>query len=292
MELFRGLEHVVREQEPLAPYTWFRLGGDAEYFSEPTSRDELLELVRRCHEQEIPVRLLGGGSNLLVRDAGVPGLVIHLSAPAFAEIKVDGSRLIAGGGAKLSHVISTAVREGLAGLEPLVGIPGTVGGALHGNAGTQHGDVGQRTLQAVVMTRAAEVIERSADDLRFAYRQSSLDELAILEATFQLEPEDASELTKRMQTQWIIKKAAQPTAGLNTGCIFADPPGADATSLIEQAGLRSVSRGGARLSGENANFIVVSGEATSDDVLDLIEKLRSGVAERVGVELEADIEIW
>src|SRR3954469_10082967 len=125
MSIPSGFEHIVRENEPLAPHTWFRLGGPAQYFAEPTSVDELTALVRRCHEAGLPVRMLGGGSNLLVRDEGVTGLVVALGAAALGRIDVAGRKVAAGGGAKLGHVISTAVREGLAGLEMLVGIPGT-----------------------------------------------------------------------------------------------------------------------------------------------------------------------
>src|SRR3954469_7983068 len=127
MPIPAGFEHIVRENEPLARYTWFRLGGPAQYFAEPTDVDELAAFVRRCHESGTPVHVLGGGSNLLVRDEGVPGVVISLGAAAFGRIEVSGRKIVAGGGAKLGHVISTAVREGLAGLEMLVGIPGTVG---------------------------------------------------------------------------------------------------------------------------------------------------------------------
>ncbi len=162
MASLSGFEKIVRTGEPLAPHTWFHLGGPAEYFAEPGNVDELAALVRRCREEEIPLRLLGGGSNILVRDAGVKGVVLHLSNPSFGEVNVQGQTLTAGGGAKLGHVISTAVREGLAGLETLVGIPGTLGGALHGNAGGHGGDIGQWTCQATVMTRSGEVVHASA----------------------------------------------------------------------------------------------------------------------------------
>src|SRR5438067_2378697 len=139
MSLSTGFEHIVRAQEVLAPYTWLRLGGAAQYFAEPTTAEELAALVRRCREAGLPVRVLGGGSNVLLRDEGVPGMVIALGAAAFGRIAVAGRKLTAGGGAKLGHVISSAVREGLSGLETLVGIPGTIGGALHTNAGTHQG---------------------------------------------------------------------------------------------------------------------------------------------------------
>src|SRR5437016_1489053 len=160
MPLETGFEQIVRCGVPLAPYTWFHLGGPAEYLAEPTSADQLLSLVVRCRDEGVPVRLLGGGSNVLVRDEGVLGMTIRLAAPAFQEIRVDRGHVRAGGGAKLGHVISSAVRDGLSGLETLVGIPGTVGGALHGNAGGRGGDIGQWTAGATVMTRGGDIIRR------------------------------------------------------------------------------------------------------------------------------------
>ena len=287
-----GFEHIVREGELLAPYTWLHLGGPAQYFAEPMNLEEIVGLVRRCREEDMPVRLLGGGSNLLVRDQGVPGLVIYLSAAAFAGVTARNGEVIAGGGAKLAHLIATAVREGLGGLEQLVGIPGTVGGALHGNASCHGTDIGQWTCSASVLTHAGDVVARGRDDLVFAYRESSLDELAILEARFELEPGDPQELTKRMQKQWIVNKAAQPLQNEKTAMIFRDPGGISAASLIEQAGLRSARFGGAEVSDRNANYIVTQPEATSGDVLQLIEYLRERVDERLGVELQTAVDLW
>jgi len=292
MPIPAGFEHIVRENEPLAPYTWFRLGGAAQYFAEPTSVEELAALVRRCHEASLPVRVLGAGSNLLVRDEGVPGLVVALGAAAFAAIQVAGRKLTAGGGAKLGHMISTAVREGLAGLETLVGIPGTIGGALHTNAGTLGSDIGQVTQSATVMTRKGELVTRNKNELRFGYRNSSLDELAILEATFELEPGDARYLTRQLQQTWILKRAEQPLLDQKTGQVFKSPGGASATSLIESAGLAGAKSGEAEISERNANFIVVGEKASSRDVLALIENVRQGVADRMGVELELALEVW
>ena len=150
MTAFAGLEHIVREQVPLGPLTWIRLGGVAEYFAEPTSIEELRQLVCHCTEQGTPIRVLGGGSRVLIPDAGVPGVVLHLSAPAFCQISVKGHEIHAGGGAKLSHLVSTAAREGLAGLENLVGIPGTVAGALRGNADSSGSSIGQWTTAAKI----------------------------------------------------------------------------------------------------------------------------------------------
>ena len=292
MGFLSGLEHFVRGNEPLAPYTWLRLGGPAEYFAEPTCLDDLTALVQRCRDANTPVRLLGDGSNVLVRDAGAPGVVVHLSAASFSQISVQGCSISAGGGAKLAHVVSASVREGLGGLEQLVGIPGTVGGALHGNAGTRGGDIGQWTKSATVMTRAGEILTRQADDLRFAYRRSSLDELAILSAKFELEQEDPAELTKRMQKQWIVRKSSEPMGDHRVGWIFKDPIGVSAATLIDQAGLKGMRVGNAEVSERHANFVVANPGATSQDVTRLIDLMRSQVSERLGVELETDIEVW
>src|SRR5690606_1749880 len=153
------------------------------------------ELVAYAHSEGIATRLLGGGSNLLVREEGVKGIVLVLTHPSFVATSVEGNRLKAGGGAPLAHAISEAVRNGLAGLETLVGIPGTVGGALHGNAGSRGADISQGVKSATVLTRSGEVKERDRSELVFAYRQSSLDELVILDATFQLESDDPGQLT-------------------------------------------------------------------------------------------------
>jgi len=282
----------VKEKVPLAERTWFKLGGPAQFFAEPQSVDELQAVVQRCRDESLQVRLLGGGSNVLVRDEGVKGMVVSLTGDAFSKISVDGTTVLAGGGANLANVITASVGAGLAGLEPLVGIPGTIGGALHGNSGTQAGDIGQWTSRATVMTRSGELVTRERNDLVFAYRQSSLDELVIVDAQFELEEENPDEITKRMQKQWIFKKANLPMAHENTGCIFRNPRGMSAGMLIDQAGLKGERVGGAEVSQRHANFFITHPKATTHDVLKLIDVVRSRVAERMSVELETEIAIW
>lgn len=294
MGIFTGFEKIVRPDEPMAMHTWFGLGGPAEYFAEPGDLDELVALVRRGAEEGLPMRVLGRGSNILVRDEGVQGLVLFLSAPIFRDISIDGQIITAGGGARLGRVVTTAVHAGLAGVEELVAIPGTLGGALHGNAGTHGGDIGQWAASATVVTHAGELVQRDREDMVFGYRKSSLDELVIVSAKLELEEDDPRDLSKRLQKHWIIRKANQPLGHQSAGCIFKNPVGAGAGAgeLIDTAGLKGTHVGGAVVSDQHANFIVADKECTSQDILTLIEQVRTQVAERMEVELEQEIEIW
>jgi len=292
MSWLAGLEEIVRRDEPLAMHTWFQIGGPAEYFAEPRNSDELLALIGRAAEAGVDVRLLGAGSNVLVRDEGVPGTVVRLVDPEFGRVKIDGRTVTAGGGAKLGRVVTTSVHRGLAGLEGLIGIPGTIGGALHGNAGAHGGDIGQWALEATVVTETGEVLTRQRDELVFDYRQSSLDALAILEARFQLDEDEPRELARRMQKNWILKKASQPMGHQCAGCVFRNPRGVSAGELIEEAGLKGTRIGGAVVSDRHANFIVAEPECTAQDVLRLIDLVRSQVHDRLGVELERELEVW
>jgi UDP-N-acetylmuramate dehydrogenase len=292
MELFVGLEHIVRDSEPLGPYTSLGIGGVAEFFAEPTNEVELAQLAKICQENSIPVKLLGGGSNLLVSDHGVPGLVIALSAPEFAKIEVQGQIIRCGGGCKLSHLVSVAVREGFSGPEQLVGIPGTVGGALHGNTTSHGADIGQWTKSARVMLRSGEIVTRDADEMNFAYRQSSLNELAILTADFQCDKEDSAKLTKRLQKLWILRKAKQPVVGDRMAYMFKDQGGVTAESLIDMAGLKGTKVGNVEIYSDNCNFFIAGKGATSRDVLQLLDLVRTKVLQATGTELEVGIETW
>ena len=174
MVSWTGFEKIVRQGEPLAMHTWFQLGGPAEYFAEPENPDQLTGLLTRCHQEGVEARVLGQGSNILVRDEGAQGLVIRLTAMEFCRIAIDGQRIVVGGGANLGRLVTMSVHRGLAGLEMLVGIPGTVGGALHGNTGAHGGDIGQWTAACTAITASGETIERSArrHGLRLSPEQS------------------------------------------------------------------------------------------------------------------------
>jgi UDP-N-acetylmuramate dehydrogenase len=269
-----------------------KIGGPAQFMVRPRNPDELVEVVRHCHEEQIPVRVLGGGSNVLVRDEGVSGAVLQLVDDSFARITIDGSTVQAGAGAMLSQLISHAVKAELAGLETLSGIPGTVGGALRGNAGGRSGDIGQFVESVTVMNSKGEVSTKRGKDLWFGYRESNVDELVILEGTFTLQTGEPQEITRRMRKLWIMKKATQPLSFQSAGCIFKNPRGLSAGSLIEQAGLKGIRVGQAEISDRHANFIVTNPGAKSDDVLRLIDLARSKVSEQFGVDLELELKIW
>ena len=287
-----GLKKIALLDEPLAPYTWMKIGGPAQYFLRPRHTDELLQVVLTCHEEEIPVRVLGGGSNVLVHDIGVSGAVLQLADDAFAEIEIDGTTVRCGAAAPLSQLISQTVKAELAGLETLSGIPGTVGGALRGNAGGRGGDIGQFVESVTVMNSKGEILIRRGDELSFGYRESSVDELVILEGVFRLQAGDPEEITRRMRKIWIMKKATQPLSFQSAGCIFKNPRGLSAGALIEQAGLKGIRVGEAEISDRHANFIVTHPGAKSDDVLRLIDLARSKVSEQFAVDLELEIKIW
>lgn len=292
MSSLDAFSDILRRDEPLAPHTWLKVGGPAQFFAEPRHPEELAALVRQCHAQGLPIRVLGAGSNVLVRDEGVSGVVLHLSADAFMQIEVEGTHVRAGAAAPLSAVISRAVKAELAGLETLAGIPGTIGGALRGNAGGRSGDIGQFVHSVRVMTATGEVFDRRGDELAFAYRSSSINEPVILEGVFALRHEPPESITRRMRKLWIMKKATQPLSFQSAGCVFKNPRGISAGALIEQAGLKGTRIGGAEVSDRHANFIVTDQSATADDVLRLIDLMRSRVAERFGVDLELEIQIW
>ena len=292
MSLLEDFSDILQHDKPLAPLTWMNLGGPAQFFLEPRDQAELQHVVVCCHENGIPIHVLGGGSNLLIRAEGVSGAVIRLANASFAELTVDGTTLRAGSGALLSQAISISVRAGLAGLEVLAGIPGTVGGALKGNAGGRSGEISETARSVTTMTAKGETVTRSGDDLSFAYRSSNIAEPFILEGTFQLRADDPDDITTRMRKLWIMKKATQPLSDQSAGCIFKNPRGQSAGALIDKAGLKGTRLGGAEISDRHANFVVTHDGCKSDDELRLIDLVRSKIAEQFGVELELEIQVW
>lgn len=284
---------IVTPSEPLAPLTWFRLGGPARYVARPRTLEDLTGLAVRCREQGLPYRVLAGGSNVLVGDDGFDGVVIHLESPALADVAIRGERVEAGAAVPLTALISQTARAGLAGLETLTGIPGTVGGALRGNSGGRQGTIGAFVRSVMVLDDTGHVQVRPREELSFGYRWSNLDEPVIVAAVFELGPEDPESVVRRMRRIWIVKKENQPYGHQSSGCIFKNPsPDVSAGLLIERAGLKGTRVGGAEVSERHANFIVAQPGATSADVLALIEMIRQRVAQHSGHDLELQIQVW
>ncbi len=292
MTLFEKFPHIVREHEPLAQYSWLRIGGSARYFAEPTTLKELSALVKEATSAGLTLRILGGGSNLLIREQGVDGLVISLAAPDFAQIHIDGCAVTVGAGAKLGHLVSRTVGAGLAGLEHLVGIPGTVGGAIIGNAGVIHDDLGSSVVAATVLNRDGTTSRRESSGLQFAFRRSNLDDTIVLAIDLKLEAGGESELTRRMQASWIMKRANQPSTDLRTVLAFVEPDGVSLAELFETAGVRGASDGEAALSAQFPGYIIASGAVTSEQVLALIAQVRRAVELKTGVALQSQLRIW
>lgn len=292
MKLFAGLEQIVKTEEPMTPHTWFRIGGAAQYFIEPTSVEQLTEVLKRCRENEIPVRVLGGGANLLVDDSGVRGAVIHITGENFSEIKFTADGVKAGAAADLSRLVLRCVREGKSGMECLAGIPGSVGGAVRMNAGGAFGDIGSIVETVHLMDADGVVFTRMRGELTFGYRCTNITSTVILGAEFRLLDDDQHRILNQVKQIWIYKKNTQPLARRSAGCIFKNPRGMSAGALIDKAGLKGRSVGGAYISDKHANFIIAEPNTRASDVLKLINIVRETVYKRLEVYLELELEVW
>jgi UDP-N-acetylmuramate dehydrogenase len=292
MKLFDGLESIVKHEEPLAPRTWFHIGGRAEYFVEPQSLEQLAEVVRRCRQEQVSLRVLGDGANLLVDDAGVKGVVLHLSGEAFQRADFSEGLLEVGAGRDMPRLVLYCVRQGWAGLECLTGIPGTVGGCVRMNAGGRFGDVGSVVESVRVMDNDGAVFTRTRDDLVFGYRSTNINSKLILGATFHLTEDDPHRILRQVKEIWIYKKNSQPLGHPNAGCIFKNPRGLSAGALIDQAGMKGHRIGGAYIAQKHANFILAEPGTRASDVLKLINCVREAVYNKFEVYLELELEVW
>lgn len=292
MTIFNGLESIVKKNASLKELTWYALGGNAEYLVRPQNIDQLQDVVHRCTQAQIPMRVLGFGSNLLVSDEGVKGVVLKLDSDAFTQTTFEGATLKAGAGANLNKLVMDSVRKGLSGLESLTGIPGSVGGAVRMNAGGNLGDIGSCTQSVKVMDTQGSIFEKEKPELVFDYRWVNITAPIILEATLELEQMDPDQMLKTVKEVWIYKKNTQPLNTHNAGCIFKNPRGMSAGALIDRAGLKGTQVGGAVVSEKHANFITTESGCKSADVKQLIELVMSKVKEKFDVELELEIEVW
>jgi len=294
MSIFSGLDEIVETQYPLAKSTWYGLGGPADYFIRPKTVEHLGLVVQRCAENHIPVFLMGLGSNLLIGDDGLRGAVIKLETEQFTKVDFEdeGTGLTAWAGAELSRLVLTCVQKGLSGLEPLTGIPGSVGGAVKMNAGGNFGDFGAIVESVTLMENQGNVFEMSKPELVFDYRSTNITAQFILNAKLQLTGGDSEQIMRTVKEIWIYKKNNQPLNTKNAGCIFKNPRGLSAGALIDRAGLKGLQIGGATVSDKHANFIIAGKDCKSRDVMRLIDAIKQRVKEQFNTELELEIEIW
>ena len=289
---FAGLEPIVAEDAPLAPLTWYRLGGPARWLIRPRSIEELQEAARRCREANIPIYVLGLGANLLISDEGVDGAVFRLDGDAWRDVNFDRNTVEVGAGMDMQKLVLRSVRQGLAGIESLAGIPGTVGGGIRMNAGGKFGDIGAVVQSVKVMDAEGTIFDRERDELVFEYRHTNIAAPFILSAKLELDEEDPQPIMRRTKEIWMFKRNTQPLNTKNAGCIFKNPPGFSAGALIDQAGLKGMRVGAAEVSAKHANFIIAHPGCRAIDVLKLINIIREKVYERNDLALESEIQIW
>ena len=281
----------LRFSEPLSKHTTMRVGGPARFWVEPETEEGFSELVRFCHDENIPFMVMGRGSNLIVRDGGFPGVVAHLARGCFSECRVLGNKITVGVGVKLKQLAATARNAGLTGFEWMDGIPGNLGGALRMNAGA----MGVQTFDQVESIRFSDsdgnIISRTPAEMEVRYRDIPLlkDHFA-LSATLIGVPASTETIDDLLATSLRHRKESQPVAA-SSGCVFKNPSGISAGRLIDELGLKNHSLGGARVSDIHANFIVNDGSATASEILGLIQQVRDAALEKRGVLLETEVSI-
>lgn len=283
----------ISRDAPLGGLTWFRVGGPAEVLFRPADAEDLAQFLV-CLPEGVPVTVIGVGSNLLVREGGVPGVVIRLAGP-FAGVAVDGFTVTAGAAALDLTVAMTALETGVGGLEFLSGVPGTIGGALRMNAGAFGGEMKDVTVSAEAMDHSGTIHTLTLGQLAFGYRHCGIDESWIFtKAVLQGHAGDKDAIAKRMAEIREAREASQPTRTRTGGSTFANPApelsgGHKAWQLIDQAGCRGLTNGGAQVSDKHCNFLINTGNATATEIEDLGEEVRRRVFETSGVDLRWEI---
>ena len=282
---------VIRRNEPLAKRTTLRVGGPADYYVEPANEADLAAVLKLCGRRAMPFFILGRGSNLLIRDSGIRGVVICLAQPAFSEIEINGDKMRCGAGVKLKNVSVEARRNGLSGVEFLEGIPGSVGGALRMNAGAMGGQTFDAIESVRLMNFEGDVSEMPREKMQVAYRGcATLRNHIALAAVFKCSASSREEIEKRMKSFSEKRWDSQPAAP-SAGCIFKNPATIPAGKLVDELGLKGTRVGGAVVSAEHGNFIINDGKATARDVLELIEILKAKAKAERGIDLHTEVEI-
>lgn len=291
-EIRRSVRGAVRRNEPMARHTTFGIGGPADIWAEPENLGALLALLDACGKRNVPHMIVGRGSNLLVRDGGIRGVVISMGQ-ACSQLRKTTEGVAAGAGASLFALVKFALHHGFQGLEFCIGIPGSVGGALATNAGAWGESIGEHLRAAVVLdpTRMEKKrLERK--NIEFGYRQSNLASFGIIwEAEFSLQSGGPAEISARMEEYISRRMKSQPLRSRSAGSIFKNPPGAFAGAVIDRLGYKGRRHSGAAVSDIHANFIIAEAGAKAVDVLALIAEIKKRVKDELGIELEEEINI-
>ncbi|MDD5044745.1 MAG: UDP-N-acetylmuramate dehydrogenase [Candidatus Omnitrophica bacterium] len=276
----------------LSRYTTFRIGGKARFFIEPKNVKELTAVIKEARKAKVPYYILGNGSNLLVSDKGINGVVIKLSSPYFKKASFKKNIIDAGAGLNLGQMIEKARNKGLGGCEFLSGIPATVGGAVMMNAGARGDSISGLIKEVKVLDKNGKVGTLGKGKLKFGYRKSNLSQYILLSAKIKLEKRPKGEIGQRISDYLSVRRQTQDTGKPNAGCVFKNPAGDSAGRLIDLCGLKGKRVRDAQVSFRHANFIVNRGRAKAEDVLKLASFVKQRVKERFGVALEEEIKIW
>lgn len=281
----------IKKNEPMKNHTSFKIGGPADEFCEVTSEEEIKRLIDYASEKGVPYTVMGNGSNLLVADGGIRGLVIKI-ARGFDEISVGGEKITAQSGALLSRIASAAYRNSLTGLEFASGIPGTLGGGIYMNAGAYGGEL-KDVIESVTYLDNGEIITKTADMLEFGYRKSSFTDkdYIILSAKLKLKKGNPDEIKEKTDDYRQRRTSKQPLDMPSAGSTFKRPEGYFAGKLIEDSGLKGFKIGGAQVSEKHSGFVVNAGGATAADVKALIEHIQKTVKEKFGVEMKTEVKM-
>jgi UDP-N-acetylmuramate dehydrogenase len=280
----------VRHNVALAPLTHLRIGGPAEWFVEPSTEEDVALAVRVCRENDVPLRVLGGGSNVLIADAGVRGCVLQLAS--LNRIVRDGTRISAGAGVTLASLLRSTKEVGLAGLEKLTGIPAQVGGAVAMNAGTRDGETFEYLTSLGVVDAHGEIQVLPRERFRPRYRDGGLGDRIVVQASWELWEDDPKSIYERFSQSLKKRNATQPVTQHSVGCVFRNPPGDAAGRMIDAAGCKTMRVGGIEVSGLHANYFVNVGNGTCQDFLVLMEEVRKRVQQQFGVHLEPEVKLW
>lgn len=275
--------------EKLAPYTTYRIGGFADYYAEPVDEQDLLNIVIYIKDKGLPYYIMGNGSNILISDDGIRGVVINLEK-GFSYLKHEEGYIIAGAGSKMAKFVDFCIQNNYAGVEMLAGIPATMGGALIMNAGAYGGETSTFVYEVRVI-KNNNIQDLLKEDCGFVYRNSNLKDTVIIHGKFKLPEGDKGKLTAKRKELLLKRNEAQPVEIPNAGCVFKNPEGSFASKLIQDSGLKGATYGGAMVSDKHSNFIVNYDNATANDVIELIKIVRNTVKEKTGYDLELEVKL-